>query len=408
MMSRQRMFLFVWGLMTLALGMFLLAERAVAEDNVANASAEKKAPSNEPADAKPLDSSISHTDVFRSGKDGYHTFRIPAIVCAKDGTLLAFAEGRKNNRSDSGDIDVVLRRSSDNGKTWGPLQIVADHGEGCVGNPCPVVDQKSGDVILVTIRQTPGATEHSIRSGEPGHRRDYFVQRSTDNGKTWSEPEPICVTDPLKPRWVAGGPNHALQLRRGEHAGRILVAGNHCTGPGFDTNALHVIYSDDGGKTWCLGAVCPASDTVHPGEVAAAELPDGTILFTIRDQNESEASSPNRAFGISRDGGESFAEPLTLAPTITAPICHGSILEFSAADQGDKENRLFISYPNDAKQRKNLCVRESTDGGKTWGECRTIYPDSAAYSDLVRTADGHLGVLYERDNYGRITFALVK
>lgn len=380
----------------------------------------EKSPAAEPADiatstngniSGPSDNSntpILHTDVFRSGKEGYHTYRIPAIIRAKDGTLLAFAEGRKNSRSDSGDIDVVLRRSTDNGKTWGPMQVVADHGQGCVGNPCPVVDEKSGDVILVTVRQTPDATEHSIRSGEPGHTRCYFVQRSSDNGATWTEPEKISVTDPLAPLWIAGGPNHALQLRRGDHAGRILVAGNHCTGKDFDTNALHVIYSDDGGRTWTLGATCPASETVWPSEVAAAELPDGSIYFTIREQNGSESSPGNRACGFSRDAGETFDGPLQLETCITTPICQGSVLEFSATDQGDNSDCLVISYPNDPEKRQNLCVRYSKDGGKTWGECQTVYPDLAAYSDLVRTADGHLGILYERDNYGRITFAVME
>lgn len=352
---------------------------------------------------------ISHTDVFRSGKDGYHSYRIPAIVRAKDGTLLAFAEGRKDSRSDSGDIDIVLRRSTDDGKTWGPMQVVADHGKGCVGNPCPVVDEKSGDIVLVTTRQTPGSTQRSIRSGKKDHNRSYYVQRSSDHGKTFSKPKRIDVTDALKPRWLAGGPNHALQLKRGEHAGRILVAGNHSTGKEWDTNVLHVIYSDDGGRTWQLGATCPGSETVWPSEAATAELPDETIIFFIRNQKNLDEPSPAaRAFGFSCDGGESFDGPLYPSECMTAPICHGSILEFSAADQGDETNCLVVSYPNDPKQRKNLCIRTSTDGGKTWDKPLTIYPDSSAYSDLIRTSDRHLGILYERDNYSRITFALTE
>lgn len=399
MMNPLRVTLPVFGLF---LGLFLCVGPIAADDALKTPEASKT------PKAKVLNGSISHTDVFRSGKDGYHTYRIPAIVRAKDGTLLAFAEGRKENRSDSGDIDVVLRRSTDNGKTWDPIQIVADHGKGCVGNPCPVVDEKSGDVVLLTIRQTPGATEHSIRSGKKEYRRSYYVQRSSDHGKTFSEPKRIDATDSLKPRWLAGGPNHALQLKRGEHAGRLLVAGNHCTGKDFETNSLHIIYSDDGGQTWHLGATCPASDDVWPGEVAAAELPDATIIFTIRDQNHAESSPGTRAFGFSGDGGESFDGPLYSTECITAPVCQGSILEFSAADLGDETNCLVISYPNDPKQRKNICIRTSIDGGKTWGECRTIYSDSSAYSDLVRTSDDRLGILYERDNYGRITFALTE
>lgn len=413
MMNRLRTILLVWGLLALVVGMFWCAEAAFADDTPQTTKeAKDSAEAKKTVEANTFHGPISHTDVFLSGKNGYHTYRIPAIVCTKKGTLLAFAEGRKDSRSDSGNIDVVLRQSTDNGKTWGPMQVVADHGKGVVGNPCPVVEEKSGDIVLITVRQTLGATQHSIRSGETDHKRTYFVQRSSDEGKTWSEPKPIRVTDCLKPRWLAGGPGHALQLKRGDHAGRILFAGNHSTGKGYDTNSLHVIYSDDGGRTWKLGAVCPASKTVWPSETIAAESSDGTICFTIRDQKRVKTSPPTsslatRAFGWSCDGGESLDGPLKLAPEMISPVCHGSILEFSATDQGGK-NCLVVSYPNDAKERKNLCIRCSTDCGKTWGKCCTIYADSSAYSDLVRTANDSLGLLYERDNYGRITFALVK
>lgn len=420
MMNRLRIIFLVWGLLALVVGWFLCVEKTFADDTPpASTTSKTEKKSKNPAkkkDTKKKDAvepnafngSISHTDVFRSGKDGCHTYRIPAVVCTKEGTLLAFAEGRKDSRSDSGNIDVVLRRSTDNGKTWDPMQVVADNGEGVVGNPCPVVDAESGDIVLVTVHQTPGATQRSVRSGEPDHKRIYFVQRSSDDGKTWSEPKPIRVTDRLQPCWLAGGPGHAIQLQRGDHKGRILVVGNHSTGKGFETNVLHVIYSDNGGQTWTLGAIRPASETVWPSEAMAAELSDGTIYFTIRDQNGNKSSPSTRAFGRSRDGGESFDGPLQLASQMTAPVCQGCILEFSATDRGDDKDCLVVSYPNDAKERKNLCVRCSTDCGKTWSECRTIYADSSAYSDLVRTTDGCLGVLYERDNSGRITFAVVK
>ena len=404
-------------LLSLAFGVFFCVGEVFADDTpaapvVSEAAKETKCPAVVKPLAEPMQGPISHTDVFLSGKEGYHSYRIPAIVCSKKGTLLAFAEGRKDNRSDSGNIDIVLRRSTDNGKTWLPMQVVANNKKGVAGNPCPVVDTKTGDILLITIRQTPGSTQRSIRDGKKGHRRDYFVQRSSDDGKTWSKPKRIGVTDPLKPRWQAGGPGHALQLKRGEHAGRILVAGNHSTGKDWTTNALHVIYSDDGGHTWKLGAVAPATKTIWPSEALAAELPDGTVCLTVRDQKNAKGAPPTanpatRAFAWSRDGGESFDGPSQLASDVTAPVCHGSILEFSATDQGDAKNDLVVCYPNDAKERKNLCIRCSNDCGKTWSKCRVIYPDSAAYSDLVRTADGGLGVFYERDNYGRITFALI-
>ena len=167
------------------------------------------------------------SDVYYSGMNGYNTFRIPAIVCTNDGTLLAFAEGRKNSTSDSGDIDMVLRRSLDDGLTWEPMQVVWSNSTGVAGNPVPTVDAATGDVVLVTVHQTPGASESSVRAGTPGDTRDYHVQRSTDDGLSWTDPVRIDALDVLDPRWVAGGPNHGIQTTVGEDAGRIIVAGNH-------------------------------------------------------------------------------------------------------------------------------------------------------------------------------------
>jgi len=341
------------------------------------------------------------SEVYTSGMEGYHTFRIPAIVRAADGTLLAFAEGRKNSASDSGDIDLVLRRSSDNGLTWGPIQLIWSNSTGVAGNPCPVVERSTGDVILVTTHQTPGATETTIRNGTLG-QRVYHVQRSTDMGATWTDPVPITATDVLAPRWLAGGPNHAVQLELGPHAGRLIVAGNHSTGSAWSTNQCHVIYSDDGGVSWNLGAVGAETANIYPSEVAAVELLDERLYFTVRDQHG--PSVGNRAYTTSSDAGLSFDGPCVIDPTIVAPVCQGSILRFSRTAWGDADNRIIQSYPG-ADSRENLLVRSSFDEAATWDAGRVIYEGPSAYSDLVRTADGRIGVLYERDNYESITLA---
>ena len=56
--------------------------------------------------------------VFTAGEEGYACYRIPAIVTTLEGTLLAFAEARRKNCGDAGDIDLVLKRSTNGGKTW--------------------------------------------------------------------------------------------------------------------------------------------------------------------------------------------------------------------------------------------------------------------------------------------------
>jgi sialidase-1 len=79
-------------------------------------------------------------DVFVAGQGGYHIYRIPALIVTSNLTLLAFCEGRKHSRSDTGDIDLLLKRSTDCGKIWSEPQVVWDDGPNTCGNPCPVVD----------------------------------------------------------------------------------------------------------------------------------------------------------------------------------------------------------------------------------------------------------------------------
>ncbi len=346
------------------------------------------------------------TDVYYSGMEGYDTFRIPAIIWADDGTsdgvLLAFAEGRKNAIYDSGDIDMVLRRSHDNGLTWDPMQVVWDNSTGVAGNPVPVVDSSTGDVLLVSIHETPGATQTTIRNGTFGERV-YHVQRSTNAGIGWTDPLRIGALDVLDPRWVAGGPNHGIQLEKGDAAGRLIVAGNHSLGSAHSTNQGHVIYSDDGGTTWELGAVGGETPDIYISETAAVELLDGTIYFTTRDQHGPSVGT--RAYTTSSDAGLSFDADFQIDPTIVSPVVQGSILRYSSVEAGDTENRILQSYPYSSSTRENILVRSSFDETASWNFGRVIYEGSSAYSDLVRTADDRVGLFYEKDNYGAITFA---
>ena len=115
--------------------------------------------------------SLSQTEVFRSGEGGYHTYRIPALITTPKGTLLAFCEGRRNGGGDSGDIDLLLRRSFDNGKTWQPIQTIADMGEDTIGNPAPVIDQKTGTIFLL-LTQNPGKLSEKQITETKGFERD--------------------------------------------------------------------------------------------------------------------------------------------------------------------------------------------------------------------------------------------
>lgn len=203
---------------------------------------------------------------YVSGEGGYDTYRIPATVTTPRGTVLAFAEGRHDGAGDTGDIDVILRRSLDGGCTWGPQAVVASGDGDTRGNPAPVVDPRTGAVVLVTSYNSGDVTEAQIMRGEatPEQSRRVFVQRSADDGRHFSSPRDI--TGQVKPsnwRWYATGPGHAIALRHGPHAGRLVVPSNHSAAPApgsGDTGqepkyyGAHAIYSDDGGRSWRRGS----------------------------------------------------------------------------------------------------------------------------------------------------------
>src|SRR5258707_11085825 len=138
-----------------------------------------------------------HTDVFRAGEGGYFSYRIPALIVSPKGTLLAFCEGRRNSASDTGDIDVLLRRSFDGGKTWAPVQKIADMEEDTVGNPTPVVERKTGAILLL-LTSNPGR----VTERQTGPRdRTVGITRTSDDGASWSAPVEITA-QVKKPEWT--------------------------------------------------------------------------------------------------------------------------------------------------------------------------------------------------------------
>jgi sialidase-1 len=328
---------------------------------------------------------------FRSGTEGYDTFRIPAAIMAGGKTLLAFAEGRKNSAADDGDIDTVLKRSSDGGCTWGPLQVIADGGGDTLGNPTPVVDPRSGRVVLLLCRTT----------GHSPNRRVYLLH-SADNGATWTRPREI--TSAVKRpdwRWYATGPGHAIALRQGPHAGRLLAPANHSTataaGPQYGS---HSLYSDDGGCSWHIGYVAdPPGGWLNLNEGTLAELPDGRVYINVRDQNG--LSGAARADAYSSDGGRTITGTFRPQEDLTGPVVQGSVLQIG--DGGP----LLYSGPSDPERRARMAVRVSQDGGLTWTAGRTVSTRRAGYSDLLRLDRRTTGMLYETgvdSPYETITF----
>ncbi|WP_426504870.1 sialidase family protein [Dactylosporangium sp. McL0621] len=366
----------------------------------------------EPERARACDGSVP----FRANTEGYSAFRIPAVVKARSGAVLAFAEGRKGGLSDAGDIDLVLKRSTDGGCSWGPLQVVYDSGANTSGNPAPVVTA-SGRVVLLSTYNAGTSTETAIMRGEvtAEQSRRVFVQHSDDDGATWSAPaELTAAAKQANWRWYATGPGHAVRLTKGAHKDRLVVPANHSAAPpAGSTDAgteakyygAHDLISDDGGATWRIGFVDGTYDgVVNANESSAAELADGRLYFNARDQNGTAPG--NRLDAVSTDGGQTLS-PAYYRPqgTIAGPVVEGSVLQLSG-----RNSLLVYSGPADPAARAVMTLRVSRDGGTTFTSALALSGLPAAYSDLVQLDEQTLGVLYETGDLGpneTITFKRV-
>jgi sialidase-1 len=248
------------------------------------------------------------SEVYREGENNYRFFRIPSLM-STDTCLLAFSEGRKNSLADHGQIDIVLKRSWDNGRTWEKMIVVTAFENQSCQNPTPVYIQEQNKIILLFTKRTVSTdTEDQIRSGTAAGYMGAYMTISQDLGKTWSEIQEI--TDQVKSedwRWYAFGPGGAIHLKNQDlHRGRIIVPANHSTsgGNGNEFLGAHVIYSDNNGEKWHIGATdSEGLGTVNPNELTVAETSSGTIYFNTRSQNDAPDPLSNRAITYSPDGG---------------------------------------------------------------------------------------------------------
>ncbi|HUT11967.1 MAG TPA: sialidase family protein [Thermoguttaceae bacterium] len=370
---------------------------------------------------------VSPKGSYVTQPDRYHTFRIPGMVVARDGSILAFAEGRRGDGSDprrdqNAPIDMVMRRSTDNGQTWQPM-VVIDRGfrpNGDLvdfGDPTPVLDATSGTVFLFYGQWPDVGPRYPAHGQSSDPRRGnhvVWVQCSTDNGKTWSErrqvvypDEPAETSDGLYWRHAEPGPGSGIQLQWQDiesRNGRLVVPAKRAgssTPDGPVTVEPFAYYSDDHGKTWQVGNVTPGPDA---NESEVVELTDGTLLLDAR-QNGGEF----RRRHLSKDGGITW-DPDHQAEVPLTPV-DGSLARYSAKRTGQDRDRLLFSGPRGqgGLNRNNITVWTSHDEGKSFANPVQLNRGFAAYSVIQRLADGTIGLLVETaggaaDNYGEITF----
>ena len=344
--------------------------------------------------------------VFEHDAKEHYDYRIPALIVAKDGTLLAFCE-RRVGLHDHGQNDIVLRRSSDGGETWDVLQLIADEGGDSLNDPCVVV-LDTGRILLRYTRFPKGVHARKSRIteiAEPGYDGPknvrIYLTHSDDNGVTWAEP--VDVTRQMRrPDAIAvGSPGIGLQLTRGPHAGRVLLPTYQVYRVGDEDRYKHnsVSISDDGGETWRHSAEIAESEEGHSGdESQMVELADGSVLLTARDEPEGEY----RLLSVSQDGGETWSVH-RFAKDLMTPPCMSSILRVSFPSE-DKPGVLWHALPHTVDARENGTIMVSRDEGRTWKVDRVIEPDGFAYSCLTMLPSGDVGCLYETDEYSKIVF----
>jgi len=322
--------------------------------------------------------SLEHIELFTSGEDGYHTYRIPALLITKEGTVLAFCEARKNSASDHGDIDLALKRSIDRGRTWSDMRIIADDGDHTMGNPCPVLDERSGTIWVPLCRDN----------------KRVLIMKSTDDGRTWSEPVDI-TSDTMDPAWywVGTGPGHGIQTRTGR---LVIPSWADATERLGEIQFSFAMYSDDGGAIWERGS---ALDPDTSDECEAVELVDGSLHMNMRSRQRKR----QRAFAWSEDEGQSWS-PVEFDPRQPEPSCQGSIIRLTRTPTFRK-NRILLACPANPAARDHLTVRVSYDECRTWPVSKGLCAGSSAYSDLAVTGDGRIFCLYEAEDYRKILLA---
>ncbi|MBR6212588.1 MAG: exo-alpha-sialidase [Bacteroidales bacterium] len=314
--------------------------------------------------------------IYRQNSEGYPVFRIPAMVTSTKGTLLCFCEGRATY-DDNGNIDMVVKRSEDLGKSWGSLIKIADAGDDRYGNPVPVV-LESGRILLVFGWSVASSASSS----------KVLCCFSDDDGKTWSAPVDITAQVKTSARSkYQTGPVHGIVKQLNPHKGRIIIP---VYGTASDGKPSGVFYSDDNGDSWHPGGSINYS---KGGEPTVTELGDGSIILNMRDKDD----DPYRYQATSTDGGETWGEPYST--TLIEPGCQGALLTYDFGTSAQTTTLLF-SNPTNTASRRHGAVKMSTNGGAVWKYSYQYTSDTgdgmySSYSDLTVVKDDIIGIAYE-------------
>lgn len=359
-------------------------------------------------------------DLFIVGEDpAYQLYHIPGIVVTARGTVLTWCEARKRSAgvSDWDDIRILLRRSTDDGKSWGVTKSIANVPGPKTKNPFALkmknVDPKDVTYNNPVLIADKDGTLHMLFCLE--YER-VFYQRSDDDGLTFSQPTEITAAfEAFKKDYawkvLATGPNHSIQLK----TGRLVVPVWLSTGEGGNAHRPSVtatVYSDDQGKTWKAGdiAVPCTDDWINPNETVAIELNDGRVMLNVR----SESKAHRRIIVTSPNGATGWSTP-RFDEALLEPICMGGIVRYNHEGKSlilfsnphNLEKAKGKAEPGKNRDRKNVSVKISRDEGQTWPVNKLLEDGPGMYSDIAVTPKGTILCFYGRsgDSQGVAAFA---
>lgn len=324
--------------------------------------------------------------VFESGEGGYACFRIPSIIQTNKGTLLAFAEGREGNCRDNYDVNIVMKKSFDEGETWSDLQLIWEDSSNTCSYPVPIVDRETGRISLFSTWSLGEDHWGDIFKSEGKDTRRIFLFHSEDDGESWTSAKEITA-DVKRPNWdyYGIGTGSGLQIKHGKNKGRMIAAAYHSTYEKETVFRSHLIYSDDGGLNWQIGGISPETGT---SECEVAELNNGELMLNMTVRSYRVKA---RSVAVSHDGG------LTLKNQKLDPQLIGARCQASLESYFDKNGKAILLFSNPRHQfsREDLTAQFSTDGGENWKIAELLFEGYAANSDLIVLNDGTLGCFFE-------------
>lgn len=347
--------------------------------------------------------------VRHAGDDGSAAFRIPGLVTTNKGTLLGVYDVRYNSSVDLQEhIDIGLSRSTDGGKTWEKMRLPLSFGEydglpaaqNGVGDPSILVDTKTNTVWIVAAWTHGMGNQRAWWSSHPGmdlnHTAQLVMAKSTDDGKTWSAP--INVTEQVKqPEWyfLLQGPGRGITMQDG-----TLVFPIQYIDKTRIPNA-GIMYSKDRGATWHIHNHARTNTT----EAQVAEVEPGTLMLNMRDNR-----GGSRAVYTTTDLGKTWKEHESSRTALIEPVCMASLISVKAKDNALGKDLLIFSNPNSTSERKDMTIKISTDGGKTWSAEHQLLLDEGynwGYSCLTMIDKETIGILYE-SSVAHMTFQSIK